>query len=475
MKTEVKKLEGNFVELTVEVEPEKVSRAINKAYKKIAHEVKIPGFRKGKVPPEIIDVKVGKEVVLQEALEELLNSTYFEAVTNEKVKVIADPEIEIVQFEEEKPMIYKAKVEVKPEFELPPVDVAEAEKKQVEVKDEEVDEQLERLRERFAKLETKKIGDAQAGDYALISFEGFVDGRKEEKASMQDYLVELGSQTLMPEFEKQLFGTKAGDIKKFSIRFPEDHHERSIAGKEVEFNVIVKEVKKKVMPELNDDFAKEVGDFKDLSELKNLIRERIREVKEQQAEVEYQNQILSSYVSKVEFSVPEKLIEKEIDQMIVELAYDLARQGLRLEDYLNYMQLTREKLRESMKEDAKTRVKTKLVLEKIAEEEGVEVTEEDVDRELKHLAVRWGVTPEEARRYLEERNEFDLLVYDIMIGKAYNILIEKYKKSKGETEERAEKVETESKEPERKEESSGSQAEEEVKDKIENEEKPAEK
>lgn len=474
MKTEVKKLEGNFVELTVEVEPEKVSKAIKKAYRKVANEVKIPGFRKGKVPPEIIDVKVGKEVVLQEALEDLLNSTYFEAVAGEKVKAIADPEIEIVQFEEEKPMIYKAKVEVKPEFELPPVDVIEAEKKQVEVKDEEVNEQLEKLRDRFAKLETKKIGDAQAGDYALISFEGYVDGRKEEKASMQDYMVELGSQTLMPEFEKQLFGTKAGDIKKFSIRFPEDHHERSIAGKEVEFNVIVKEIKKKVIPELNDDFAREVGDFKNLEELKDLLRERIREVKEQQAEVEYQNQILSSYVSRVEVDVPEKLIEKEVDQMIVELAYDLARQGLKLEDYLNYMQLTREKLRESMKEDAATRVKTKLVLEKIAEEEGVEVTEEDVDREIRQLAVRWGVTPEEARKYLEERNELDLLVYDIMIGKAYNILIEKYKKAKGEITEEAEEAESENKEEEARA-VSDTQAEGETEDKSEKEDDPAEK
>lgn len=474
MKTEVKKLEGNFVELTVEVEPEKVSKAIKKAYRKVANEVKIPGFRKGKVPPEIIDVKVGKEVVLQEALEDLLNSTYFEAVAGEKVKAIADPEIEIVQFEEEKPMIYKAKVEVKPEFELPPVDVIEAEKKQVEVKDEEVNEQLEKLRDRFAKLETKKIGDAQAGDYALISFEGYVDGRKEEKASMQDYMVELGSQTLMPEFEKQLFGTKAGDIKKFSIRFPEDHHERSIAGKEVEFNVIVKEIKKKVIPELNDDFAREVGDFKNLEELKDLLRERIREVKEQQAEVGYQNQILSSYVSRVEVDVPEKLIEKEVDQMIVELAYDLARQGLKLEDYLNYMQLTREKLRESMKEDAATRVKTKLVLEKIAEEEGVEVTEEDVDREIRQLAVRWGVTPEEARKYLEERNELDLLVYDIMIGKAYNILIEKYKKAKGEITEEAEEAESENKEEEARA-VSDTQAEGETEDKSEKEDDPAEK
>jgi trigger factor len=435
VKTEVKKLEGNFVELVVEIELEEVSRAIKRAYKKVAQQLKVPGFRKGKVPPEIIDARVGKEVVLQEALEDLLNSTYFEAVAKEKVKPIADPEIEIIQFEEEKPMIFRAKIEVKPEFELPPVDVVEAEKKAVEVSEEEVNEQLEKLRERFAKLETKKIGNAQEGDYALISFEGFVDGRKEEKASMQDFLVELGSQTLMPEFEKHLFGTRAGDIKKFSIRFPEDHHEPAIAGKDVEFNVIVKEIKQRVMPELNDEFAKEVGDFKSLDELKDLLSERLKEVKQQQAEVEYQNQILSSYVEKTEFEVPEKLTEKEIDQMIVELAYDLARQGLKLEDYLNYMQLTKEKLRESLREDAKKRAKTKLVLEKIAEEEGVKVTEEDVEHEIRHLAVRWGVTPEEVKKYLEERNEFDLLVYDIMISKAYGILIEKVKKARGELKE----------------------------------------
>lgn len=438
MKTEVKKLEGNHVEMTVEIEEAEVAKAIKKAYKKVANQVKIPGFRKGKVPPEIIDVKVGKEVVLQEALDELLNSTYFEAVAQNKVKPIADPEIEIVQFEEEKPMIYKAKIEVKPEFELPPVDVIEAEKKEVEVTEEEVNEQLEKLRERFARLETKKIGEAKEGDYALISFEGYVDGKKEEKASMQDFLVELGSQTLMPEFESHLFGARAGDIKKFSITFPEDHHEKSIAGKSVEFNVIVKEVKQKVVPEVNDDFAKEVGGFENLESLKNLLRERIKEVKKQQAEVEFENQILKSYVEKTEIDVPEKLVEKEVDQMIVELAYNLAQQGLKLEDYLNYVQLSKEKLRESMKDEALERAKTKLILEKIAEEENVEVTEEDLAREIAQLAVRWGTPPEQVRKHLEERNELDLLVYDIAITKAFKILVDRFKQAKGIIEEKEE-------------------------------------
>lgn len=432
MKAEVNKLEGNFVELTVTLEEDEVAKAIKKAYKKIASEVKIPGFRKGKVPPEIIDVKVGKEVVLQEAMEDLLNSSYFQAIAEKKVKAIAEPEVEIVQFEEDKPMIYKAKIEVKPDFELPPVEVVEAEKRSVEVTEEEVNEQLKKLQERFAKLETKKLGEAKAGDFALISFEGYINGKKEEKASMQDFLVELGSSTLMPEFEQQLFGTRAGDIKKFTIKFPDDHHEASIAGKDVEFNVIVKEVKQKVVPEINDEFAKEVGGFETLEDLKKLLRERILAVKEEQAEVEYQNQILKSYVEKTEVEVPEKLVEREIDQLVVELAYNLAQQGLKLEDYLNYVQLTKEQLRESFRDDARERAKTKLVLEKIAEEENVEVTEEDLTKEINHLAVRWGMKPEEVRKYLEERNELDLLIYDIVLSKAYGILIDRFRKAKGE-------------------------------------------
>ncbi|MCX7831692.1 MAG: trigger factor [Actinobacteria bacterium] len=435
MKTEIKKLEGNFIELTIEVDKEEVAKAVKRAYRKVANEVKIPGFRKGKVPPEIIDVKVGKEVVLQEAMDELLNSTYFQAVAENKVKPIDDPEIDIVQFEEEKPMIYKAKIEVKPEFELPPIDLVQVEKKAVEVNEDEVNEQIEKLRERFAKLETKKLGEAKEGDYALISFEGFINGKKEEKASMQDFLVELGSSTLMPEFESQLFGTRAGDIKRFTIRFPEDHHEKSIAGKDIEFNVIVKEIKQKTIPEVNDEFAKEVGGFENLEDLKNLLRERIKEVKEQQAEVEFQNQILKSYVDATEVEIPEKLVEKEIDQMIVELAYRLAQQGLKLEDYLNYVQLSKDKLRESMREEALERAKTKLVLEKIAEVENIEVTEEDLVREINQIAVRWGVTPEEVKKHLEERNELDLLIYDIYVSKAYNLLIERYKEAKGVVEE----------------------------------------
>jgi trigger factor len=440
LEVKVEKLEGNLVALEVEVPQEEVQKAIKRAYKKVANQVKIPGFRKGKVPPEVIDLKVGKEVVLQEALDELLNASYFRAVAENKVKVIAEPEVEIIQFEEEKPLVYRAKVEVKPEIELPPYDTVSVEKQQVGVTEDEINEQLEKLRQRFAKLETKSVGVAEQGDYALITFDGFIDGQKEERASMQDFLVELGSQTLMPDFEKHLYGTKAGDIKRFSVRFPEDHHEPRIAGKDVEFSVIVKEIKKKIVPDLTDEFAKEIGGFENLDSLKELLRERIKEVKEQQAEVDFQNELLKKYVEQVSVEVPQKLIEKEIDQMVVELAYDLAQQGVKLEDYLNYVQLTTEKLRESMKEDAEKRIKTKLVLETIAEKEGIEVTEEDIEHEIKHLAERWQATPEEVRKLLEDRNEMDLLEYDILLGKAFRALVDRYKESLGEEKPEAESV-----------------------------------
>ncbi len=435
MKAEVMKKDGNVVEFSVEVETSEVEKAIKRAYKKVANEVNIPGFRKGKIPPAVIDAKVGKEVVHEEAMNELINSTVFAAIKELNLKPIDNPEITDYEFEEGKPFKYTGKVEVTPEFELPPIEKVEAEKKQAEVTEEEVTEQLERLRERFARLEAKPIGNAEKGDFALISFEGQVEGNRIEEASMQDYLVEIGSNTLMPEFEKHLFGTKAGDIKKFSIEFPPDHHEKKIAGKKVDFSVIVKEIKRKVLPEANDEFAKEVGDFESLEKLKDLLRERILAAKEQQLEIDYQNEILRKYVEMVEVQPPEKLVSSEIEKMIVDLAYDLARQGLKLEDYLNYMQLDLEKLKASMKPDAEMRVKTRLVLEKIVDEQGIKVTEEELDHEIMHLAQQYGYQLDELKKLLEERNELGSLAYDIVLNKAYVWLINKYKEFKGELKE----------------------------------------
>lgn len=436
MKVDSEKIDQNKMKLDVEVEVEEVGKAIKAAYVEISQNAEIDGFRKGKIPPKVIDAKIGKETVHEEAKKQLTNVSYTKAIAESGIKPIDNPEIDIKQFEEGKPFKFSVEVEVQPEFELPPYEVAEAEKKKVEITEQELNEQVNNLRERFAELEPIKTRPARQGDFALISFTGFVNGKEVEKASMQDYLVEIGSNTLMPPFESHLIGTKSGDIKEFSIDFPESHHEKEIAGKKVNFRVIVKEIKQKILPEINNEFAKEVGDFETVEDLKKLISERLKEVKKEQVESDWQKQLLQSYKDQIEIDIPEKMVEKEIDQMLVEISYNLSQQGMNFEKYLEVTGKKPEEIRESLREDAKRRVKTQLVLEAISEKEGINVTKEEVDEEIKHLAERASKTPEEVEKMLRERNELGLLAYDVLLKKALSAFVDAFKEKVIEPEEK---------------------------------------
>lgn len=436
MEVTYEKVEDNKVKLDVEVGVTEVQKAIERAYKTVANSVNIPGFRKGKIPPKIIDARIGKDVVLKEALENILPVAYAEAVAKSRVKPIDNPEIKVEQFEEDMPLKFTAVVEVQPEVKLPEYESVQVEKKKLEVTEEEVMNQLERLRERFAKLEQVATRPANTGDFVLISFTGYVDGKENENASATDFLVEIGSNTLMPQFEQELVGTRAGDIKEFTITFPPDHHQKEIAGKPVRFRVIVKEVKQKVLPELNEEFAKEIGDFESLEEVKNLIREKLQAVKEAEAESIWQSDVLEEFSSKVDLTVPEKMIQNELEQMLTEVAYNLANQGFSLQQYLEMSGKTVEDLKNEMKKDAEKRVKTRLVLEAVAEKENLKVSKEDLDNELKLIAERVGRTPEEVEKILKERNELSLLAYDILVRKAFQHLVEKVRGLSEEEEEK---------------------------------------
>jgi trigger factor len=438
VKATKERIADDRVKLSIEVDAAEVDRAIRKAYSTIAQRVKIDGFRKGKAPREVIDVKVGRETVLAEALERLVEDAYGKAVRLTGIDPIDSPTLNVEQFEEGKALLFTAEVEAVPDFDLPPLEGLTTEKKAVEVTEEEVANQLERLRERYAKLEPLTVRPAGKGDFALISFTGYVDGRESEKASMNDFLVELGAQTLMPEFENQLYGARPGDVKTFDVTFPPDHHEEEIAGKTVNFRLIVKELKQKALPELNDEFAKEVGSFESLEELKQLYRDRIREVKEAEAESIWQSEILNEYVDRVELTVPKKLVEREIDDMLYDLELRLAQQGVTLQAYFDATGKKLEDVKEELRPDAERRVKTRLVLQKIADEERVVVTEEDLNHEIEHIAERVAKTPKEVREILTERGELGLVLYDLMIRKAFLKFIENVKKL---TEQTAKEVE----------------------------------
>lgn len=429
MKANIETLEDGKVRLQVEVDESKVGVAIQRAYKVLSDTVKIDGFRKGKVPNRIIDLKIGKAAVVKEALEDLLPKTYSEAVRETKIKPIDEPKIEILQFDEGKPFIFNVEVEVQPVIKLPPYEVASAQRKEFEVTEEEINNQIEQLRERYAKLEPIRTRPAKRGDFALISFTGFVEGKENKNASASDFLVEIGSNMLMPEFEAQLIGTKSGDIKEFVVNFPPNHHEKAIAGKPVRFKVIVKEIKQKILPEIRDEFAKEVGNFESLEDLRNLFRERIHSFKEMEAEKVWQNDILQNYVSQVEIDIPEKMVERKLDEMIDDFQYRLAKQGISFEKYLEASKKNEEELRSEMRSEAEKQVRTQLVLETIAETEDIHVSREELEAEIKYLAERASKKPEEIEKVLRERNQLGLLAYEILINKAFKKLIENVKKA----------------------------------------------
>ncbi len=424
MEVNVERMDDDRVRLLVALDAAEVDKSIVSAYRDLASGLNVPGFRKGKVPKEVVNARVGRDVVLSEAQDTLVALSYRDALGQTKTRPIDRPTIDPGAFEEGKPFSYEAVVEVQPE--LPSFEYLglEAEKPEFEITDEEIDEQLRVLQDRFATHEPVLGRPAQTSDHALITFTGVIDGEENPHASGQDFLVELGSNTLMPPFEERLLGSKPGDIKKFSIDFPAEHHEEAIASKTVGFTVIVKELKKKVHPTVDDAFAKEVGGFENLDELRDVVRGHIREVKERDAVQAWRSRILDTLMESISVDLPDKMIEHEMDVMMVEFAQVLARQGVSVEEYANATERSVADLRNSFREEAAKRAKTELVLETVADRAGVSVGEEDLATEIAGMAERLGKDPKDVAETLTERGEMHHLIRDILLRKAFFVVLE---------------------------------------------------
>lgn len=424
MKATAEKLPKNEVRLEIQVNEEKFAKAIHKAYKKIAKQINIPGFRRGKAPKVLVERQVGKETLVNEALEQIFPTAYMEAIDQTKIKPIAQPELEDVQAEEGKPLVLKVKVAVEPEVKLGQYKGFEIEKPSVEVTEEDIQKELETLQNRYAKLITIEDGDLQENDTAIIDFTGYIEEKAFEGGSAESFSLVIGSGTFIPGFEEQLVGMKAGEEKDVKVTFPENYHAEDVAGKEAIFKVKLNSIKRKELVPLDDEFAKDVSEFDTLEELRADLLNKLKERKENLALAEVNRQAIEKAIENSEVEIPAPMIENRVSNMIQNMSNRLQTQGIKLEQYLQYIDSDFEKLRSQFREDAENGLRRELVLDEIAKAEGLTVTDEEVDKEIANVAPQFQQQPAEFKLALESTGDLNMVKNDILRRKTAKHLLD---------------------------------------------------
>ena len=418
----------NEATLKITAPAAEVNAGYKKAVQKIADQANIPGFRKGKAPRAIIEMRYGKEAVKQEAFEIVANKAYSEALDQEKLIPVSDPKVEESTFEEGKDMELTIKVTLKPEPELGEYKGLHVEKKEVEVTDEQVDAQIKDMMGRDAKMVVAEEGAViEKGDFAIIDFAGTVDGEPFSGGEGKGYPLEVGSNSFIPGFEDQLVGLSKGDSTDVEVTFPEDYFVKDLAGKEAIFKVNIQDVKRKELPELNDEYVASKTDFKTVEELRANYKERMQKAAEANAKAEYEHELIDLAVANAKFSVPEIMIEDKISQMVEEMKMSLESRKMSLDMYMQYTGLDMAKIRENQRPVAEENVKTDLVLDAIAKAEDIQVDMADVDAEIAAISAQHGASPEEVKRIIKGNGTMGLLLANILRRKAAHVVIDSAK------------------------------------------------
>jgi trigger factor len=410
------------VKLRVEMEESALKPALDAIYRRWARDMKVPGFRKGKVPRKIIDARVGPEVIREEALREALPDVYRQALRSEELEAIAPPDIEVVEFTEGTPIVFEATIDVRPDIQIPDLASLKVEAPPAEVTDDELEAQLDRLRDRFAELETVSR-DLRRGDFALIDLKGYVHDEPLEGGTAPDYLYEVGSRQGPPKLDDELEGERAGAILKFNDILPEAFGE--LAGQEASFTVLVKEVKAKKLPPLDDEFAKTVGEFDTLDELKDDLRTRLTEVKAQMVEEEVRGQALQALLDAATLDPPEKLVESEFEHRLHHFEDDLKSAGISFGEYAERVQMTELEIRSEIRSEAVRAVTAELLLEQIARDAELEVSEQDIGQEIALAAARTNQDPRQVAEQAVEQGRLSAIAADVMRRKALDYVVEK--------------------------------------------------
>ena len=429
MSVSVEKIEKNVVVLEVTVDAEKFVLAVNQAAKTLAKKVNVPGFRKGKAPRRMVELQVGKEALYDEALEHLIGAAYAEAVVESGINPVDRPSVDLVQIEEGKDLIFKAKVSVKPEVELGEyvglhIEQDAASVTDEQVTDERVIEELKNKQQQHARLLTLDEGKVENEDKVTVDFEGFIGDLAFAGGKAENYELVIGSGTFIPSFEEGLIGAEIGQHVDVNVTFPAEYHSEELVGKEAVFKTEIKKIQRTELSPLDDEFAKDVSEFETLDELKTDLRNKLLKHDEMQAKGDRLKAIISKVVDNASVEIPEVMFTERSKAMVEDLKRNLAQQGITLEQYCQFTNSTEEVMLESLRSQAVESVKTDLVLEAIAKAEGIEVTEDEVDEEIQKLSERHKQDAKLLKQSLNARGELEFYKQSLISEKTVNFLVE---------------------------------------------------
>ncbi len=415
------KVDTNRVELEVTVDPEAFEAAVSKAYKKNIQRMNVPGFRKGKAPRHLVEKMYGTGVFYEDAVNDLYPTALDEAINESGYEYVEDKiDLDVVSVGKEEGLVFKAVITVKPEVEVGEYKGLKADKKVEEVTDADVDKEVEKLQDRNSRLVAVEGRAAENGDTVTFDFEGFVDDKAFDGGKAENYTLTLGSGQFIPGFEDQLAGKNTDDEFDVNVTFPEDYNAEELAGKPAVFKCKLHEIKTRELPELNDEFAKDVSEFDTLDELKNDLKDKLQHQREHAAEDAFESQLLEQLVSGLKAEIPEAMFERRVDESVREFEYRLQSQGLNLDTYLQYTGMDMDAFRKGFREQAEKQVKIRLVLEKIAALEEIAPTEEELDAEFAKLAEQYKMDVEKVKAFIPAKE----LSKDLAVGKAMDMVKE---------------------------------------------------
>ena len=423
MSLQVEKLEGNMAKLTIEASAEDFEAAIERAYQKNKGKLSVPGFRKGKVPRNMVEKMYGKEIFFEDAANYVIPTAYAKAVEECTEEIVSQPTIDVVQMEAGKPFIFTAEVALKPEVELGKYKGVEVEKSDVEVTEDEVNEAINKERENNARTVVVEDRAVKDGDMTVLDFEGFVDGVAFEGGKGENYPLTIGSNAFIPGFEAQLVGAEIGKEVEVNVTFPEDYQAEDLAGKAAVFKCTIKEIKEKELPELDDEFASEVSEFDTLAEYKEDVKKNLTERKESAAKNAKEDKVIEAIIADAKMDIPAAMVATQQRQMADDFAQRIQMQGISIDQYFQFTGLTRETFLEQMKPQAEKRIKSRLVLEAVAKAENIQVSDDEYNDEIKKMAEAYQM---EVAKLEEMIGEFDkkAIREDLCIKKAVEFVVE---------------------------------------------------
>ena len=428
MSLQVEKMEKNMAKLTIEVAAEDLEKAMQNAYQKAKGRISIPGFRKGKAPRKMIEQMYGKGIFLEDAVNALIPEHYSKALAECDLEIVSQPTIDITQAEPGKALIFTAEVATKPEVTLGDYKGVEVPKTEINVTDEDVDAEIKKEQEKNSRTINVEDRGAQLQDVVTIDFEGSVDGVPFDGGQATEYPLTLGSNTFIPGFEEQLVGAKVGDDVDVKVTFPEEYQAKELAGKEAIFKCAVKKIEAKELPELDDDFAKDVSEFDTLAEYKEHVKTNLVERKENEAKRAKEDAAVDKAIENAQMDIPEAMLQTQCRQMLDDFSRRMQSQGLSMEQYFQFTGMTADKMMEDMKPQALKRIQTRLVLEKVAEVENIQPTEEEVNEEIAKMAEAYKMEADKLKELLGER-ELEQMKKDMAVQKAVTVIADAAKEA----------------------------------------------